>query len=173
MDSKLNSELMQERLHVLIENMQAGVLVENEDRKIVYVNQAFCDIFMPGTNPDSLIGMDCTDAAEQSKDFFINPEKFLSRVNELLHDKKLVLNDTLQLVNGSTLERDYIPVYVDSNYLGHMWKYTNLTDFKILEAKAAKLEKLITNLKIIGASIIVGSILAKIIYNIVTSIINS
>lgn len=129
----LDEHLMQARLHALIDNLHDAVLVENEARRIVFVNNNFCQIFGGGMSPEHMIGLDCSNAAEQSKAMFKNSDDFVARVEVLLEEKKKVIGDQVELANGRYFERDYIPVYIDNTYCGHMWKYRDVTDQKNIE----------------------------------------
>ncbi len=115
------------RLKGLVQNLHAGVLVEDENRKIVLINQQFCDLFSIPVAPELLIGADCAQAAEQSKGLFCNPEGFVKRVDELLVKKELTLSEDLYMRDGKILERHYIPVFSGSEYLGHMWHYRDVS----------------------------------------------
>lgn len=115
------------RLKGLVQNLNAGVLVEDENRKIVLVNQQFCDLFSIPVPSELLIGADCAQAAEQSKNLFCDPEDFVRRTGELLQKKELTLNENLFMQDGRILERHYIPVFSGSEYLGHMWHYRDVT----------------------------------------------
>lgn len=122
------------RLRGLMQNLHAGVLVENEQRKIVLINQQFCDLFSVPIAPELLIGADCTEAAEQSKLLFLDPDGFVTRIGELLDKRELTLGEYLPMRNGKILERAYIPVFSGEEYLGHMWYYRDVTEQKILQA---------------------------------------
>jgi PAS domain S-box-containing protein len=126
--SKQENDILLRRFVGLLENLHAAVLVENEERKIVLVNQKFCDFFQIPVPPDYLIGADCAESAEQSKHFFKDPEAFVKRIETLLNEKKLALGDELEMVNGTILERHYIPVFRSDQYLGHLWHYTDITE---------------------------------------------
>ncbi|RYZ87696.1 MAG: PAS domain S-box protein, partial [Proteobacteria bacterium] len=114
----------------LIANMQSGVLLEDEDRKIAFTNQVFCDLFTIPVAPDLLQGVDCTNTAEQTKHLFKNPDTFVNRIATILDAKQLVTNEILELVDGSIFQRDYIPIYIDKTYKGHLWSYTDITERK-------------------------------------------
>ncbi|WP_428655214.1 PAS domain S-box protein [Runella sp.] len=118
----------QTRMSTLITNLQKGVLVEDENRKIILVNQLFCSFFDIPDAPEALIGLDCAQSAEQSKHLFKNPEKFVQRVNELLAQQKIVIDEELHMVDGRILERDYIPIFLEGHYRGHLWKYADVTE---------------------------------------------
>lgn len=121
------------RLFTLIQNLQSGVLVENELRQIVLVNYDFCQKFGIPAPPEALIGMDCSQSAEQSKYLFAEPEQFVRRVEEILARKKIVTNEEILLADGRTFERDYVPIFVQEIYYGHLWMYRDITQRKQAE----------------------------------------
>jgi PAS domain S-box-containing protein len=134
------------------EKFDAAILLEDQHRKIVTANQAFCDMFGIPVNPDFLTGQDCSNSAEESKQFFQNSDKFVSRINEILRDKTIVLNEELHFVDGRIVERDYIPLFVNGQYNGHLWKYTDITTRKnserILANREKKFRGIINNFKL-------------------------
>jgi len=116
------------RISNLIVNMQEGILVEDEDRIILLANQIFCSLFNIPINADLLIGEDCSSSASESKHLFKNPDAFEQQINDLLHNKKVVINEVLELADGRFFERDYIPIFVEDVYKGHLWKYRDITE---------------------------------------------
>ncbi|GAB3569886.1 hypothetical protein GCM10027578_25160 [Spirosoma luteolum] len=114
----------------LITNMQSGVLLENERRHIVYTNQVFCDLFGIPVAPDHLQGLDCSNTAEEIKGLFRHPDVFVSDIARILREKKLVTGEVIEMANGTVLQRDYIPIYIDEGYRGHLWSYTDITERK-------------------------------------------
>jgi PAS domain S-box-containing protein len=123
------------RLSRLLQTMHAGVLVEDENRKIVLTNQLFCSMFGIPATPEMMVGADCSQSAEQSKGYFADPEGFVTRINHLLIERKNVSGDELKLVDGRVFDRDYVPIYVDEQYKGHMWVYHDITARKQNEAE--------------------------------------
>ena len=120
-------------LTTLLSNLNSGILVEDENRKILYTNQLFCDMFSVPLKPEQMKGIDCSDSAEQSKIYFQDPDKFVERISEILEKKEPVFSDLLKLVDGRILERDYIPIYIDDQYKGNLWDYTDITERKRFE----------------------------------------
>jgi len=130
------------RLSFLLSNLQSGILLEDEHRRIVVTNPTFCNFFDIPVAPDLLIGMDCSNAAEQSKHLFENPDQFVARIDELLSNKILVTQEELQLKDGRFLERSYIPIFLNDTYKGHLWKYDDITARKQAELKLKASEEL-------------------------------
>ncbi|MBS1911900.1 MAG: PAS domain S-box protein [Bacteroidetes bacterium] len=118
------------RLSTLIESLETAVLVEDDLRTIAVVNQTFCDMFGIPAPPQSLVGMDCSNAAEQSKALFADPEGFVQRINRLLHDRVTVVGEEITMADGRIVERDYIPIFVNEVYNGHLWSYHDITERK-------------------------------------------
>lgn len=112
----------------LLANLQSGILVETEERKILFTNHLFCSFFNIPLSPDELIGFDCSESAEQSKHLFKDPQQFVSRIETLLEHRQAHYNEVIETTDGKILERDYIPIFIDNIYKGHLWKYTDVTE---------------------------------------------
>ncbi|MBL7835730.1 MAG: PAS domain S-box protein [Cyclobacteriaceae bacterium] len=142
----------EKRFSSLIMNLQTGVLLEDENRVIVLCNTMFCNLFGIPADPKDLEGMDCSNAAEENKTMFLDPETFVSRIEQILAERKLVLAETLELADGRVFLRDYIPIFVSDEYKGHLWKYTDVTQRynyeRKLKAQEEKYRGIIENMKL-------------------------
>ncbi len=140
------------RLSSLILNLDSGVLLEDEHRKIVLTNKKFCELFSIPVDAESLKGEDCSDAAEKSKNLFENENEFVKRIDEILEKKETVLADELTMKNGTVLERDFIPILKNNVYRGHLWTYRdvtlNRTYRKSLESQKQKYSSIIANMNL-------------------------
>lgn len=135
MEKKLTGTI--ELLKTLLANLQYGILVEDENRKILFTNDLFCNMFKIPLSPDALQGIDCSNSAEESKQLFFDEEKFPKRISKILANKKIVTDELLETKEGRFLERDYIPIFVKGEYRGHLWKYNDITD-KVLSKNLLK-----------------------------------
>jgi diguanylate cyclase (GGDEF)-like protein/PAS domain S-box-containing protein len=132
--AELALEESESRLRILIERFPGGVMVENADRQVVLTNQEFCDIFGIPMSPQALVGIDCRNSAEQVKELFAEPDEFVHRVEEVLAQGRLVLDEVINMADGRVLERHYIPVHIEGEYSGHVWIYRDITERKTEEA---------------------------------------
>jgi PAS domain S-box-containing protein len=115
------------RLNSLIQNMDIAILMEDENRKVKFVNQRFCDLFKVRVKPEALIGTDCSKAAEDSKALFIDSEHFVERVETILLQRNKISNEQIFMVDERVLERDYLPIVKNDIYTGHIWYYRDVT----------------------------------------------
>lgn len=148
--------LMSSRLKNLLINFQEAVLVEDEYRKIVLTNPKFCELFGIPVPPEAIVGMDCSTSAEENKHLFKNSTSFVERIDLILKNKKIVIGEELRMVNGKILERDYVPIFIEESYFGHLWKYRDVTLSRLL---ATELETARNELKVTFDTITEGVVL--------------
>lgn len=122
-------------------NLQEGILLEDENRKVLLTNHWFCDMVGIATKPEALIGANGADSAEKSKILFKDPDQFIAKINLLLTHKIPMYNEPLELLDGRHYERDYIPNYFDNKFNGHLWKFRDVTESKQSQLKLARSEE--------------------------------
>lgn len=135
-----------EMLKKLLANLQSGILMEDEKRQIIFTNDLFCKIFNVPVSADMMVGLNCTNSAEESKGLFKDSDYFVQRINEILKEKKIVTNELLEMQNGTFLERDYIPIFINDQYQGHLWKYNDISERKKAEDHLRRQEEKYRNI---------------------------
>ncbi len=146
------SNILFQRMETMMGNLNSAILIEDENRNIALTNQLFCDLFQIPAPPEALIGMDCSNSAEQSKHLFKNPENFISRIDTILREKKKVIDEKVEMADGRILLREYLPVYIDDHYKGHLWAYRDITEKELydrrLQASEEKYRGIIENMEL-------------------------
>ena len=120
-------EASSRRLSAVIANLQDGVVLEDENRQIVLSNDAFCQLLQVPVTPGQLVGRDGAWLTEGSKVYLHNPHQYVARITALLHRRQAAVADVLTLRDGRTLQRDFTPIYDQHRYIGHLWKYADIT----------------------------------------------
>ncbi|MBC8151820.1 MAG: PAS domain S-box protein [Bacteroidetes bacterium] len=131
----------QARLSTLITNLQSSVLVEDENQNIILINELFCDLFGVSAPPASLIGEHYSRLAGHANHLFTEPEAFNQRINELLLNRELAVGERLVMTDGRVMERDYIPIFLGDQYMGHLWRYTDVTERFLSRERLRKSEE--------------------------------
>jgi len=125
------------RLSALLSNFQAGVLVEDECRRIVLANQTFCDWFRITASPQELVGADYLQVEERFH-AYSDPRAAVARIWQILANRVPVTNEIVNLADRRVFERDYIPIFRNGRYDGHLWAYRDITQRKIFERELAE-----------------------------------
>lgn len=134
------------RVSILLDHMRDGILVEDSSRRIVMINQRFCELFALSAAPAALAGQDCSGFAELSKEVFLHPEHFIDGVNIALLGEVERTADELPLRDGRTFERDYIPIRHNERLAGHLWIYRDVTERKQVMSTLLRNEALVRSL---------------------------
>lgn len=139
------------RLSSLISHLDSGVLMFNEDRKILYANTQFCNFFQIPGDPELLLNSEI-DQMINSKLLIENPKEFLARINELTLKKEQVLSEEIHFKNGQIYERDFVPINEEGKSKGFLWTYRDVTLHrnyrKIIEAEREKYMNIIANMNL-------------------------
>jgi PAS domain S-box-containing protein len=127
------------RLENLVQNLQAGVLVEDETRRIALVNSEMLAALSIDLPPEAMVGADCSEAARAVAHLLADPERFADRIEEVVAGGVPVRGEEIAFADGRTFERDYIPVAAGPLDRGHMWLYRDISRRKGEEREAARL----------------------------------
>ncbi len=142
----------EERMATLVKNLQTGILLEDQNRKIVLANQKFCDLFGIPVSPDVVKGVNGKKSIHKYKNMFLEPENALKRIDQVVTKKQVVTADEMELLDGRTFERDYIPLFNNGEYQGHLWSYNDVTlrknYRKNLEVQKEKYGSIIANMNL-------------------------
>lgn len=114
---------MTETLSEFINQQKLAILLEDEHRRIIFVNEAFTAFFSQGAAPESLLGCDCSNAAAEARGLFKNPLTFDRFIEESLALSCHSASAQLKLKNGQKLKAIYRQVEVPSGAQGHLWIY--------------------------------------------------
>lgn len=140
------------RLSVLVLNLNSGVVLEDENRKIISSNTKFCKFFKIDAQPNELVGMDCKLVLEKNKFLFKDPSSFLRRMRKVINGRIKVFGDQLEMIDGTILERNYTPIIVSGKIKGFFWTFRDITLEKkyssSLEAQKEKYSNIIANMNL-------------------------
>ena len=130
------------RLTALIQNMQAGILVESANGKIVLMNDFLFELFGIQGDPNSHSGQDRRHIVQQIAKSVIDPENFQKNIERLAALHQHQIDDEIELKDGRILQRDFVPIYNQDNYLGQLWQYRDITRKKESENQLIKSKRI-------------------------------
>ena len=153
-DRTSNEKLIESenRLSTLVLNLNSGIILEDENRKIVLSNTKFCELIDKDTHPDDLLGLDITVLSEQNKNLVKNPELFVKSLHKIAEKKAAVFGAQIEMADGKVIGINYMPIILDGKSKGFLWTFTDITLEKkynlSLEAQKLKFSNIIANMNL-------------------------
>ncbi len=132
-ERKKNEQLhssTQQLLSTLISNLEDGLVVVDDVPQILFANQAFCDIYDIEESPEEFAGTPIAHSIAARSLKVKDPKKFAARAEEVRAARRLVRNDEIELLNGKTYSRDYIPISLGDGRNAEIWKLRDITEEK-------------------------------------------
>ena len=141
-------------LGALVDNLQDGILFEDENRTILYANRRFCELFRISSSPEALVNADWRSALKNSGARFDQPERYEQRIEDIIARNEAVFGEELLLSDGRVVERDYTPVPIGERLRGRLWKFRDITKRKRVEKLLHESERrnqdLLENVRLVG-----------------------
>ncbi|MEW5756501.1 MAG: response regulator [Pseudomonadota bacterium] len=126
-------------MSALLENLQHGLLVEDENGKIYACNQTYCDMFGKAELPFLLEGLDCATEFENNRSLFFDPDGYIQKRRKCVNGHTMVAGVEFCLRDGRVLQQDYVPVIVEGASgrvcRNHVWTYHDISSHKRLLAQ--------------------------------------
>lgn len=116
-----------QRLEEIVEAMPWGTIAVDEFDRILHTNEALCTIFRLRTSPSELIGKSWKEVFRKIKSSTLHPELYLQQIQDVLESKQPEANHEIQLKDGRTILRDYIPIVAEGMHHGHLFLYRDIT----------------------------------------------
>lgn len=136
-----NIERRTQTLMTLVNNLHAGVLLNDENGKIIFINEQFRKIFRIGPKSEKLIGMDHRQSADLVKNLFVNPDEFINILDKCIFSNEDVLNYELEMVDHRIIDCDFIPIRSKGDFVGHLWQVRDVTESREAQKKIAYSEE--------------------------------
>lgn len=145
-----NLKASENRLYRLIQHLDSGIIMLDHDNNVTMVNKRMFELFELPVADDLQKG--CSFSMNTIKDKIEDTLEYTKRYNEIKKKRKVVLSDEINLKNGTVVERNYIPVFEDKVFKGHLWSFTDITlkkNFrKGLEGEKQKYSNIIANMNL-------------------------
>ena len=149
----LHSELSRKNtlFLTLLDNMNAGIVIEDVHHKVLFTNQRFCDMMEIDLTPLQMVGVDVTEFADVRQGMFRDPEQYLRGREKTLAKRQPVNDQLLEMSNGKLFRWNYIPLMLDGADHRHFWRFKDVTEQVRHQQRLVESEE--TNRLIMNASL--------------------
>lgn len=115
-----------------------GQLFEDDQQRIVYVNQFFLKIFSIQEPVDNLTGKNSQELFRQCSQYMIDSEKFMSSIETISHKKAVFTSGKISVTDNQKIEINFTPLISYGKRLGNLWQFRNVSARKELEELLSK-----------------------------------
>ena len=136
-EQRLEETLAQ--LGALVAHLRDAVLFVDDERRVVFANDAFREVFGYVDDPLGMVGRPVEEIRRGATDAVVDPKAFVARVEEIYVAWAPVAGDEVEIGDGRVLERDYVPVPLDGGRHGHLWLYRDVTEQRSNEAQRERM----------------------------------
>lgn len=117
----------QQLYELILANLYSGVLVILPEGVSCLVNQSFCDLFDLNISPAACVGKTSAEILELILGKYQNPAMQLQRIKDIVTVGAPVRGEEVQMRDGRTFLRDFIPMMLDGQTGGRIWHHTDIT----------------------------------------------
>jgi PAS domain S-box-containing protein len=122
-----------DRFYLALSNMTFATLLVNEDGRVEFANQAFCDMFSPSESPANMKNLTSHEVLERIGSAYLNPVDAVAHIRETVERGLLVQDEDVPMLGGRTILRDFIPIRLGDNDYGRLWIHKDITERKRAE----------------------------------------
>ncbi len=99
-----------QRFYDVLSTMYSAVLLVTNDGKVEFTNKAFSERFELEEAPADLVGLSSEDLVEKIKGAYLDPDKAVARIRDILDRGRPVKGEEVAVRNGGTYLRDFVPL---------------------------------------------------------------
>ena len=129
----VQSSTNEEAVNSLMTSYQTGIIFEDPSGNIQLVNQPFCDLFLEGINPNEVMESERNAITSKIIAKIEDAEQLIATTINIRRARAMVTGNIMRLIDGRILERNYVPVFENDSFKGHLWSFNDITEKKQLE----------------------------------------
>ncbi len=126
------------RLRALIENMQAGILVETEDRRVALINETFCRLFEIPIPAHLLVDSEALELFELCLVGLRDEGDARQRILLAQKAGRTAMGEEVVMRDGRVLAVDFVPIAGADGFHGHFWQIHDITERKLAEQQVTQ-----------------------------------
>jgi PAS domain S-box-containing protein len=118
------------QLQALLNGLHSAVMFVDAERKVRFVNAAFCNQFLPGLSPSEALGRSTKDLMDSFSNVVDDSEAQRKRAEHIIAHEESVKDEDIRTADGRLFLRDFQKVRSGRKLLGHLWYFREVSGAK-------------------------------------------
>lgn|GEM_PF-2182924 len=115
------------RLEALVESLDDGILVEDEHRRVLLCSNRLRTLMQLESGEPAEVTHEGLSLMNRMASICFIPEAFEESTLRLAEARTAQRNELIYLADMRVIERDYVPLAVEGQNMGHLWVYRDVT----------------------------------------------
>jgi len=124
-ESMLRAESI--RLSALIRSLEGGILVVDQNMRLLLVNEGFMSLMRLNGLPTEVVGSDCHAMLSHVMDEGDNFGETCMLMQKIFSQRTLVRGGVLELRKQVFVEYDFIPIEIEQGQFNYLWHFRDIT----------------------------------------------
>jgi PAS domain S-box-containing protein len=134
------------RLSTLIQNLEGGILVVDQNMHIILVNEGFMSLMRFKGTPPEVVGADCTIMMARSIGGVDDFNATCDQMKKIFERRMPVRGGILELRQHIFVEYDFIPIEIEQGQYNFLWHFRDITSRRKAEMELQQRDVLLSGL---------------------------
>ncbi|MGE5309026.1 MAG: PAS domain-containing protein [Deltaproteobacteria bacterium] len=117
----------------VLSNMYGSILYVNNESRVEFANQDFCNNFHLKQTPEDLEGCTSDQIMEMIRPSYAGGERAIEHAREIVREGKAIKGEEVHMSDGRTTLRDFVPIKIGGKPAGRLWYQIDVTRLKQAE----------------------------------------
>jgi PAS domain S-box-containing protein len=143
-ETMLRAESM--RLTTLIRSLEGGILVVDQNMRVLLVNEGFLSLMHFSGKPSDIVGADCHGMMQHATEGAESRLDTCEQMRKIFTQKVLIRSGIIELRKQSFAEYDFIPIEIEPGQFNFIWHFRDITQRRKTEMELQQRNVLLSGL---------------------------
>ncbi|MCX7611897.1 MAG: PAS domain S-box protein [Ignavibacterium sp.] len=132
---EVEKQIMLNKLNIVIDNFDGGILLENTKNQIEIVNDNLLKLFKLNHKKEQITLMNSKEFFDIIKNLMDNPNQFVRLIQEPIKFQLSSYQFEINTSDNRNIEVTYFSIFYENKIVNHLWIFRDVTKTRLIEKK--------------------------------------